>query len=384
MPVGKQREIITGNIRMKWGISHQIWREEAAGRYKCRRHISMKNEKNELKSNEKKRTSCPAKKVDYKKNPEYDVDYFNRMYDIWKLARDMGDQVLAKKQINMIYAYCEKYIYKTLWDRYPSMMNNLEHRKNLIQEVWIKIMEELPNYDYTKASITTFIALWIPHVCTAYYSETFSRTSNYFMDAITKVSAAQNILQLNCVESTVDAIVKITKLPEITVTQALDLQLRKDSVSYESLQDTGFEQPSSLMSPETVVLRNEATDVFNTFLEKELNEEEINVLRCLISPKNAQRKTVIKERASYGEIAACLNEELVKKDKNAKAKYNVPNVKRILSLITAKIYSSKPMYSYFSAILDEYKKSDWIGSMPIVDDDEFIKEQGAALSELIK
>lgn len=314
-------------------------------------------------------------KVRYARNKDYDQESFNRVFDIWKLARTLGNKELASRQMNMIYAYCEKYVYKALWERYPSLMNNIEHRTNLVQEVWLKIVEQLPNYDYTKAGITTFISLWIPHVGTAYYSSNFTGSSNYFTEAMAKVNAAINMLQVHNVEITLDSLVKMTEMPEVTVKQALELLRNRERVSYESLV---IEQPSTLPSPEAMVLQNEATGLLNKMLLKELNDEEIMVLQYLVSPKGHK-----KDFASYGEVAATLNDNLAEAGVN-QHKYNVPKVKKIVSHALGKIMMAvmldgkkeRPVYGdYFAPIIKGLVKLDENGNMPILDDDDFIKEQ---------
>lgn len=310
----------------------------------------------------------------YEKNKEYDQEAFNRMFDMWKLARSMGNQRLAQEQINMIYQYCYKFVYKELWKRYPSLMNSAKHQQDLIQEVWLKLLEQLPNYDYTKAGITTFIALWIPHVGTSYYSESFSYTSNYFSEAMSQVNAAENYLRLHNIDMTLDILMRITGLPEVTIVQAQELLRRKGTVPIDEMV---IEQPSRLPTPEATVLQNEATASLNSILKKELNEEEILVIQFMISPRD-ERKDI----ASYGEVVENMNNYMLEHD--IPQKYNVPKVKKIMSKVCTKIINNKDMSTYFPQVVNAYRKMGGNGNMPILDDHAFLKEQEKALLELFE
>lgn len=334
----------------------------------------MEEKKVQISTSANNNTDRNSERPKYEKNEEYDQEAFNRVYDMWKLAVNMGNKKLAQIQINIIYKYCEKFVYKELWKRYPTLMKKAEHRMNLIQEVWLKLIEQLPNYDYTKAGITTFIALWIPHVGTSYYSDSFSGTTNYFTDAMQKVNAAENMLRVNNIDVSIDSLMKITKLPEVTITQAQILLRRKERVSYESMV---IEQPSKIPTPEATVLQNEATYNLNNILEKELNDEELLVLQYLAAPDDLR-----KDVASYGEVVEKLNQYM--RENGISQKYNVPKVKKIVSRISTKIVNNEEMSIYFPAIVKEYRKIGSDGDMPLLDDTEFLEEQKNSLMELFE
>ncbi len=322
---------------------------------------------------EKSQNTEKKPKETYKKNKDYDQNKFNHAFDMWKIARQIGNQKLAAKMMNTMYDFCEKFVYKELWKKYPSLMNNFEHRQNLIQEVWVKIVEQLPNYDYDKAGITTFIALWIPHVGTSYYSDSFTYTTNYFTDAMTKVNAAENMLRVNNIDISIDSLMRITNLPEVTIIQAQELLRRKERVSYEAM---AVEQPSNLLGPEATILQNEATENFNRILQKELDEEELLVVQFLTSPKDS-----IKDVASYGEVVENMNTYM--KEINCPDRYNVPKVKKIVSHISMKIVNSKEMNNYLPNAIKAYKSIGLEGDMPVLDDEDFIKEQESVLYSLL-
>ena len=181
------------------------------------------------------------------------------------------------------------------------------------------------------------------------------------------------MLRVNNIDISVDSLVRITNLPEVTIIQAQELLRRKERVSYEAM---AVEQPSKIPSPETTVLQNEATENFNKILQKELNQEELLVIQFLTSPKDSH-----KDVASYGEVVENLN--LYMKENNYPDRYNVPKVKKIVSHISMKIVNSKEMNNYFPGAIKAYRSIGMEGDMPILDDGDFIKEQESVLYSLL-
>ena len=98
------------------------------------------------------------KEVVYTKNEKYGQDEINKLVKIYHMAQKAGDEVTVQDAYTKLYYHIEKYVYKTLWDNYGTLMRNNHHRDDIIQDVWVKILTELKNYDPDKGAITTFIA----------------------------------------------------------------------------------------------------------------------------------------------------------------------------------------------------------------------------------
>lgn len=89
----------------------------------------------------------------YKKNENYSQNKMNAIIDMYKYSKEIGDRKLMQRQMDKFYMYIHKYIYRVCWDSYPTLMKSRMHGEDLIQEIWVKIMEEIDKYDYQKASI---------------------------------------------------------------------------------------------------------------------------------------------------------------------------------------------------------------------------------------
>lgn len=300
----------------------------------------------------------------YKKNENYSQENLNYIIDIYRRAKAEGKKQVMQRQMNLFYEYIFRYVYRVCWDSYPTLMKSHIHGRDLIQEIWLKIIEEIDNYDYEKASITTFILPWIKHVVSEYCSKNFSKTSVYYSAAMSKVSAAINYCHHLGIDANFHTIVKITKLPEVTVTQSMELIQRKDMVSYENLTESGYEHTSSILSPEAYILQQEEAEIMNNFLEDVLSKEEREVLYYLITPDDPE-----KSKASYSEIAK-------------KMHTNIPKVQHTISYITAKLKNNKKLKKYFPEILSMYDETLLESNIPILDDSDFINEQIEELDDL--
>lgn len=255
------------------------------------------------------------------------------------------------------------YVYSVMWETYPTIMRNPLHRDDVIDEIWCVIFEQIDNYDCSKSSLTTFVLPWIRHVVTEYCSRNFHKTTSYYADGIRKVSAAMNYCQEKNIPSSIETLQKLTGLRIPTIKKCIDLLSKKDVVSYEVLSENGFEQSSSLSSPENIFFKNEETESFNHILEESLTEEELEIMILLLQPDNPA-----KLKASYREIAQ-------------KTHTNVPYVKDCISRATMKLKNNKELLREYPNVIKMYDESMVGESAPVLDDGDLIKEQYEELSE---
>lgn len=301
--------------------------------------------------------------ITYKKNEEYSQEKIIRIMELYRFAKEFGDERLKEEQLKQIYAFIHKYVYRVLWDNYRSMMSNPQYRDDLVQDVWLKIFQEIDNYDYRKASLTTFIAPWIRHVASEFSSRHFKNTTVYYSAAMNKITSAVNYCHQHGLDASFDNIVKITQLPEVTVEQSLELIQKKHSVSYEYLADNGYEQTTHVKGPEECVLMNERVESFNEFAEQCLSSDEIRVLTLLMNPKDPRKET-----ASFREISERMNT-------------NIPIIKRTVSRALGKIKNNKKLVKMYSNIIRSPEDAMLNEPIPVLGDDDFIDEQMQDLKE---
>ena len=158
------------------------------------------------------------KEVVYTKNEKYGQDEINKLVKIYHMAQKAGDEVTVQDAYTKLYYHIEKYVYKTLWDNYGTLMRNSHHRDDIIQDVWVKILTELKNYDPDKGAITTFIAPWIRHVVSDYASKNFRKTSVYYANAMKQINGAQNYCkQYGLNPDDIETLITLTGLSEATI-----------------------------------------------------------------------------------------------------------------------------------------------------------------------
>ena len=259
--------------------------------------------------------------------------------------------------LEKLYFFGRSYVYSVMWETYPTLMKNPFHREDIVHEIWCVVFDEIENFDCDKGSLTTFMLPWIRHVVTEYCSHNFHKTTPYYSDGIRKVSAALNLCHEKGITANVETIQKLTNLRIPTIKKCIDQLAKKDTVSYEVLSESGFEQSSSLYSPESIFFRNEETKSFNDILEESLTEEELEVMILLLQPDNSSRL-----KASYREIAKKLNS-------------NVPHIKDCISSATMKLKNNKDLLRRYPGVIKMYDNSLMGESAPVLDDDDFIKEQ---------
>lgn len=289
----------------------------------------------------------------YNKNEKYNQEEINKLVKIYHMALDAGDNNTVQDAFTKIYYFIEKYVYKTLWSRYKTLMTNPYHREEICQEVWLKVFNELKNYDPDKGAITTFIAPWINHVVSDYASRNFRKTSVYYANAMKKINGAQNYCkQYGLDPNDMEVLINLTGLSEATIRNALDLIARKDNVSYEALIDAGADYTAHIKGPEEFVIENEAENNLKEILQDVLNDEELLILEILLNPENLN-----KNHASYREIA----------DKIPGS--NIPKIKRKISKITTKLKNSRKFAKLYPYIVEQEKALD-NNYLPIFNDDE--------------
>lgn len=236
-------------------------------------------------------------------------------------------------------------------------MQNKYHREDIVQDVWVKIFNELKNFDPDKGALTTFITPWIKHVVSDYASKNFRKTSVYYANAMTKINGAQNYCkQYGLNSDDIETIMSLTGLSEATVKNTLDIMSKKDSVSYEALIDAGADYVTQIKGPEESVIEAESERNLGELLRDVLTDEELQLLSLLLNPENANKK-----HSSYREIAEQIPGS------------NIPKIKRKISRITTKLKNNKrfaQMYPYIiaqeKALEDNY--------IPVLDDTDEVDE----------
>ena len=209
---------------------------------------------------------------EYKKNENYDQEVLKQIMRTYRIARKYGNEILKKEMLEKLYFFGRSYVYSVMWETYPTLMKNPFHREDIVHEIWCVVFDEIENFDCDKGSLTTFMLPWIRHVVTEYCSHNFHKTTPYYSDGIRKVSAALNLCHEKGITANVETIQKLTNLRIPTIKKCIDQLAKKDTVSYEVLSESGFEQSSSLYSPESIFFRNEETKSFNDILEESLTE----------------------------------------------------------------------------------------------------------------
>lgn len=289
----------------------------------------------------------------FKKNEKYEQDEIDKLVRIYHMAVEAGDNQTVQDAFTKIYLFIEKYVYKTLWKNYHTLMQNKYHREDIIQEVWLKVFNELKKYDPNKGAITTFIAPWIKHVVSDYASRNFRKTSVYYATAMKKINGAQNYCKQYGLNDDIEMLVNLTGLSEATIKNTLDIMSKQDNMSYENLIDAGADYVAPIKGPEETVIEDETERELTELLNDILSEEEVSLLHMLMNPYN-----VSKDHSSYREIAEQIPGS------------NIPKVKRKISRMTTKIKNNPKfakMYPYIIAqerLLDE-------GYSPVMNEDDY-------------
>lgn len=306
-------------------------------------------------------------KIAYNKNDKYNQDEVNKLVRIYHMALDAGDNETVQDAFNKIYCFIEKYVYKTLWENYRTLMQNQYHKEDILQEVWLKIFSELKNYDPDKGALTTFIAPWIKHVVSDYASKNFKKTSVYYANAMKKINGAQNYCkQYGLNADDIETIMNLTGLSETTVKNTMDLISKKDSVSYEALIDVGAEYTTKIKGPEESVIESESERNLAELLNDVLTEEEKHLLFLLLNPSNNNKK-----HSSYREISEQIPGS------------NIPKIKRKISMITTKLKNNKRFEQLYPYIIAQEKALE-DNYIPVLNEDEEADEEFADFEEFIE
>lgn len=273
------------------------------------------------------------------KNEKYKHEDITKLIKIYHMAIEAGDERITQDAFTKIYNHINKYVCKTLWDNYGTLMKNPNHREDIMQEVWLKIFNELKNYNPDKGAITTFIAPWIKHVIAEYASKNFRKTSVYYANAMTKINGAQNYCrQYGLNPDDMELIINLTGLSETTIKNTLDLMAKKDNISYEALIDAGADYVANIKGPEDALLEIEAENNLYDILNEVLDDEERSLIIMLLNPENDNKK-----HASYREIADRLPGS------------NIPQIKRKISRITTKLKNNKRFMQAYPYIIAQEK-----------------------------
>lgn len=262
--------------------------------------------------------------VQCQKNEQYSQDEVNKLMETYHAALDSGDQQTLQETTGQIVRFIEKYVYKTLWETCPTIMQNPMYSEDLKQEVWAHILKELKKYNPEKGALTTFVKYCIRHAVADFSSRNFHNTSTYYAAAMQKVASAKNFCrQAGLDANDMDVLVRQTGLTETTIKHVLAQMEQQDKTSYEALVDTGIDYAANIKSPESSLMEAEFTQEFMDVCEEVLTKDEWEFFFLLVNPGEDG-----KTHASYRELQACYPGS------------NIPMIKKKASRILAKLSSS--------------------------------------------
>ena len=72
--------------------------------------------------------------VVYNKNSGYSQSEVTKLIKIYHMAMAAGDNVTVQDAYTKIYFFIAKYVYKTLWGNYHTLMQNKYHREDITTE----------------------------------------------------------------------------------------------------------------------------------------------------------------------------------------------------------------------------------------------------------
>ena len=70
--------------------------------------------------------------VVYNKNSGYSQSEVTKLIKIYHMAMAAGDNVTVQDAYTKIYFFIAKYVYKTLWGNYHTLMQNKYHREDIV------------------------------------------------------------------------------------------------------------------------------------------------------------------------------------------------------------------------------------------------------------
>lgn len=288
----------------------------------------------------------------FKKNKKYDQNEVIKLMNVYHMALDAEDHEIVQETLTRLYLFIEKYVYKTLWENYGTLMKNPTHRDDLKQDVWSRIFQELPNYDPHQYALTTFVMMWIRHVVSDYTSKNLSKSTVYFAQNMQKINGAQNYCKANGLDAnSMDSLTRLSGLTPTTVKHTLDLMVKKDSVSYEVLVDAGTEYSVDLKGPEEAVMESAAEQELIELCEEILNKRELTLFRMLVHPADG------KKHASYRDMTSKIPGS------------NIPQLKKEVSRLITKITSNKKFIRNYPYIEAQKRALD-NNYIPVLDSDD--------------
>ncbi|HJB27618.1 MAG TPA: sigma-70 family RNA polymerase sigma factor [Candidatus Blautia faecavium] len=297
----------------------------------------------------------------YEQNKTYNSETLYKYCRLLNYGRKENDRKLIQLASNKIYDEIYLLVYDLLWEKYPKLMRNPRHMQDLTQEIWVKIMQNIGNFDL-RARASTFLMPWIINAVTEYYAKNIGRSSTYYADKMRKIKGAINYLATIDMPPTYNNISELTDIPVSTIKKTMDHLYMNVSVSYDVLAEAGVEQRSSIPNPEDCAIKNDRTKAFNDFLCSILTKEELEILRLLINPDHPEKY----DKASYREIAGKL--------------HTTPQeVHRMIAKITAKIQNNAYKLEAESVLTPLFKKYMDEQPVPILDDGDLIDEHIAEL-----
>ena len=76
---------------------------------------------------------------EYKKNENYSQEVLAQIMNSYKIACTYGNDVLKKDMLEKLYYFGRSYVYRVMWESYPTIMRNPLHRDDVIDEIWCVI-----------------------------------------------------------------------------------------------------------------------------------------------------------------------------------------------------------------------------------------------------
>ena len=101
------------------------------------------------------------------RNNNYDPKKLEEAVIQRRIAKENNDLKKLKEAELVIYQYLEKYIKTELSYKYQKLMDK-QDQEEIINEIWIRILERIDGYQSAKGTGTTYIVRDIRHVVSDY------------------------------------------------------------------------------------------------------------------------------------------------------------------------------------------------------------------------
>ena len=189
-----------------------------------------------------------------------------------RTAKENNDLKKLKEAELVICQYLEKYIKTELSYKYQKLIDK-QDQEEMINEIWIRILERIDGYQSAKGTGTTYVVRDIRHVISDYINWKYYSANQYYGKILRQIAEINSECETQGIPLTPRLVSRKLGVRENKAKEYIQMFARQ-TIPYDTVDGYIYSLDSSCESAEEKLLRQESEEEVQQILRKYLSEED--------------------------------------------------------------------------------------------------------------